>query len=195
MKPFLKVISLHQNQPALLKRARAGNREAQNMIYSRYAPVMLSLCRSYIRDAQYAEDAMVTGFFKVFKNLHSYKGEGSFEGWMRKIMVRQCIDHLRKKQPEQFLDLQETEVPGLVTGGDVPESLEVNDLQQLIDEMPDGYRTVFLMYAVEGYSHKEIAFQLSVSENTSKSQLYKARKLLQQKLARIKETAYEVRRV
>ncbi len=195
MKPFLKVINLHHNQPVLLKKAGAGDREAQNLIYERYAPGMLSLCRSYIKDLHYAEDVMVTGFFKVFKNLRSYKGEGSFEGWIRKIMVRQCIDHLRKKSPEQFMDPEDVRISETDDQGDLLADLEVQVLQQLIDTMPEGYKTVFLLYALEGYTHKEIASRLSIKESTSKSQLFKARKLLQQKVARIKETAYEVRRV
>ena len=195
MKPFLKVINLHHHQPELIKKARKGNREAQNEIYKRFSPTMLGLCRSYVRDIHYAEDVMITGFFKVFKNLNSFKGEGSFEGWIRKIMVRQCIDHLRKKSPEQFHDPESLNSAELTSGGDLPDSLEVEALQNLIDEMPDGYRTVFLLYAVEGYSHKEIATQLEISESTSKTQLFKARKLLQQKLAGMKESVYEVRRI
>lgn len=195
MKPSLKVINLNQNQPKLLKKAREGNREAQNELFKRYSSKMLSLCRSYIKDLQYAEDIMVTGFYKVFKNLDTYKGDGNFEGWIRRIMIRQCIDHLRKKSPEQFREPGMFDDAGWSVGGNLPEHLELEGLQRLIDEMPVGYRSVFLMYAVEGYTHKEIAEQLEISENTSKSQLFKARKLLQQKLSGTKESVYEVRRI
>lgn len=195
MKPFLKVINLHQNQAALLNKARQGNREAQNQIFTRFSPTMLGLCRSYIRDLQYAEDVMITGFFKVFRQLHSYKGEGSFEGWIRKIMVRQCIDHLRKKSPEVFLAGADEEFSAFSSEEELNTAFEGEDLQQLIDEMPDGYRTIFLMFAVEGYSHKEIAAQLEISESTSKSQVFKARKYLQQKLAGRKTSVYEVRSI
>lgn len=195
MKTFLKVINLHPNQTHLIRKAKAGNREAQNEIFRKYAPVMLSVCRAYVRDLHYAEDVMVIGFFKVFKNLSSFREDGSFEGWIRKIMVRQCIDHLRKNRPEQFVDMATDEALAGSTDNILPESLEVETLQILIDEMPDGYRTVFLMYAVDGYSHKEIATGLGISESTSKSQLFKARKLLQQKLADLKLQEYEVRRI
>lgn len=195
MKPFLKVINLHHHQPELINKARKGDREAQNEIFKRFSPTMLGLCRSYVGDLHYSEDVMVMGFFKVFKNLGSFKGEGSFEGWIRRIMVRQCIDHLRRKSPEQFHDPEWLRAAEMSSGSDLPESLEVEALQSLIDEMPGGYRTVFLLYAVEGFSHKEIAAQLEISESTSKSQLFKARKLLQQKLAGMKESVYEVRRI
>lgn len=195
MKPFLKVVSLHSHLPSLLKKAKAGNREAQNELYKRFAPKMLSVCRSYVSDLHYAEDVMVSGFFKVFSKLPEYKGEGSFEGWVRRIMVRQCIDHLRKRKPEYVVDPVSEHVPEGAAAEVFSDSLEVEMLQNLIDEMPLGYRSVFLLYAVEGYAHREIAEMLKISESTSKSQLFKARKLLQQKLAGLNEKAYEVRRV
>lgn len=195
MKPLLKVVNLHNHLAVLIKSAKGGSREAQNEIYKRYAPKMLSICRSYVDDLHYAEDVMVSGFFKVFKRLEHYKGEGSFEGWMRRIMVHESIDHLRKKRPEQFVDPLENDTLGGVDDEVWSDNLEVELLQRLIDEMPAGYRSVFLLYAVEGYPHKEIAGILNISESTSKSQLFKARKLLQEKVGALNEKAYEVRRI
>lgn len=195
MKPFLKVINLHHEPLSLIRKAESGDREAQNLIYRRYAPRMLSICRSYVSDLHYAEDVMVTGFYKVFKNLSSYRGEGSFEGWIRKIMVRQCVDHLRKKRPEQFMDLNSGDHSDMVGSMEAPEYFETETLQSLIDEMPEGYRTVFLMYAVEGYTHREIGEALGISESTSKTQLFKARKQLQRRLAELKPEIYEVGRI
>ncbi|WP_224488892.1 RNA polymerase sigma factor [Robertkochia flava] len=195
MKPLLKVINLHHDPAQLIRKATGGNREAQNEIYRRYAPKMLSVCRSYVSDLQYAEDVMVTGFFKVFKSLSSYRNEGSFEGWIRRIMVRQCIDHLRKSRPEQFVDLTTCEPLPRMQELEVPGYFETELLQMLIDQMPEGYRTVFLMYAVEGYSHQEIAEALGISVSTSKTQLFKARKQLQGKLAELKPEIYEVGRI
>ncbi|MBL7472457.1 RNA polymerase sigma factor [Robertkochia sp. 1368] len=191
----MKVVSLHNHLSSLIKRAKAGDREAQNEIYKRYAPKMLGVCRSYVSDLQYAEDIMVTGFFKVFDQISKFREEGSFEGWMRRIMVRQCIDHLRKKRPEQFVDPSEDALLDGADPGNWSDTLEVELLQRLIDDMPEGYRSVFLLYAVEGYQHKEIAAVLNISESTSKTQLFKARKLLQHKLVEIKDKAYEVRRI
>lgn len=195
MKSFLKVVSLHNHQTELIDSAKEGDRQAQNELYKRFAPKMLGVCRSYVNDLHYAEDVMVSGFFKVFKQLDSYRGEGSFEGWIRRIMVRACIDHLRRNRPEQFVDPAEDEFPEGSESGEWSDALEVEMLQRLIDEMPAGYRSVFLLYAVEGYPHKEIAAVLGISESTSKSQLFKARKLLQQKLGSLKDKAYEVRRI
>jgi len=129
---------------------------------------------------QFAEDAMISGFVKVFKNLDSFRHEGSFEGWIRKIMVRESISHLRKRQFIVYDDhvLEEK------TSHDAESHSEFDTehIQRLIDALPEGYRAVFVLYAVEGYKHQEIAELLDISESTSKSQLFKARRWLQQKL-------------
>lgn len=141
---------------------------------------MLSVCRQYIKDIQFAEDAMVQGFLKVFTHLDSFKHEGSFEGWIRKIMVRECITYLRKRQPiifdGEFLENHAQDYVSIGT------ELEVGEIQTLIDGLPEGYRLVFGLYALEGYKHSEIAEMLQISESTSKSQLFKARKRLQEEL-------------
>lgn len=148
---------------------------------------MLGLCRQYIRDLHFAEDVMVGGFVKVFKYLDTFKHEGSFEGWIRKIMVRECITFLRKSQPIVFDD----EVYDQAHKNQVlPTSeLDVEQIQSLIDALPEGYKIVFVLYAVEGYKHKEIAEMLRISESTSKSQLHKARKILQEQLQILGMTA------
>lgn len=141
---------------------------------------MLGVCRRYIKDMQFAEDAMISGFVKVFKNLDSFRYEGSFEGWMRKIMVRESISHLRKQQFIVYDDsiFDETAVQTV----DSSSEFDIDRIQQLIDALPDGYRAVFVLYAVEGYKHQDIAALLNISESTSKSQLFKARKWLQERL-------------
>ena len=158
-----------------------------------YAPKMLSVCRQYINDIHYAEDVMVVGFARVFRYLSSYRNEGSFEGWIRCIMVREAISFLRKQQKVEFVtdELPQTEDNSILP----PTDLEVNDIQQLIDELPEGYRMVFLMYAVEGYKHQEIAELLQISESTSKSQLFKARRLLQQKIKNLDRRDHGTRRI
>lgn len=186
----MKIISLFRNERSLLEKARSGNREAQHALYESMAPTMLAVCRRYIPDLHYAEDVMIEGFVKVFQRLESYRFEGSFEGWVRRIMVRQAIDFLRKKQFVVF----EEEVPEPVTiQWQSSDFLEVEEIEKMIDSLPEGYRTVFVLYAVEGYKHSEIAAMLDISESTSKSQLYKARKLLQEYLANNKNLHYGTR--
>ncbi len=148
---------------------------------------MLSVCRQYIKDVQFAEDVMVNGFVKVFKGLETFEYRGSFEGWIRKIMVRECISYLRKRQFVVYDDemLTVKAIPTQAEGA----FMEVEYLQSMIDALPEGYKMVFVLYAVEGYKHHEIAKMLEISEGTSKSQLFKARKLLQENLKFKKTTS------
>lgn len=177
----LKIITLYKNEKLLISKAASGNRQSQRLIYEHYAPKMLSVCRQYIRDVQFAEDVMVQGFVKVFFNLKHFRNEGSFEGWIRRIMIREAIDHLRKRQFVVFdEDVMENRQP---EKADVSTALEAEEIQSVIDSLPEGYRMVFVLYAIEGYKHQEIADMLDITESTSKSQLYKARKVLQEKLA------------
>ena len=177
----MKVIQLHQNEKRLIKKAIKKDRKAQQSLYETYSPKMLSVCRMYVKDLQFAEDVMLKGFMKVFVNLSSYKAEGSFEGWIRRIMVREAIDFLRSQKKVQFSEELEND-SALTSENSFGSVEEVDFLQQKIDELPEGYKTVFMLYAVEGYKHQEIAKMLNISEGTSKSQLSKARKLLQEKV-------------
>jgi RNA polymerase sigma-70 factor (ECF subfamily) len=176
----LKIISFYTNEKQLHKKAIAGNRDAQRTIYEKFAPKMLSVCRQYIKDIHFAEDVMVNGFVKVFKNLGAFEHRGSFEGWIRKIMVRESISYLRKQQFVVFDDEIVERKEGFEEATD--SVLDVEYVQQLIDALPEGYKMVFVLYAVEGYKHNEIAKMLEISEGTSKSQLFKARKMLQENL-------------
>lgn len=188
MKSFLKVIQLHKNESVLIKKAIKNNREAQHVLFEMHAPKMLSVCRYYIKDIQQAEEAMLNGFFKVFKNLKTYKSEGSFEGWIRRIMIRESISYLRQKKRIDFLS--EEDVSTYDYSNSMETDLEVNEIQKLIDDLPEGYRMVFIMYAIEGYKHFEIAELLNISEGTSKSQLFKARKMLQEQIKKVNKTSY-----
>ena len=184
MNPLLKVIQLYKNEAQLIKKAAKNHRDAQHTLYEMHAPKMLSVCRYYIKDVHQAEEVMLNGFFKVFTQLKSFKSEGSFEGWIRRIMIRESISFLRKKKRLEFSadDMEVYEKPV----NDTNVEFEVDDIQQLIDKLPEGYRMVFNMYAIEGYKHSEIAKMLSIGESTSKSQLFKARKLLQQQIKQLK---------
>lgn len=173
----MKIIQLHKNQAVLIKRASKQDREAQQLLFKQYSPKMLGVCRQYVKDMHHAEDLMLSGFLKVFTKLDTFKNEGSFEGWIRKIIVNTCLTYLNKKNPIQLTD--EDFVFDDVTTENL-ENTSVEDIQKLIDELPEGYKLVFNLYAIEGYKHSEIAKKLNISEGTSKSQLFKARKWLQQ---------------
>jgi RNA polymerase sigma-70 factor (ECF subfamily) len=188
MKPLLKVIQLYKNEKTLIAKAIKNSREAQNILFELHAPKMLSVCRYYIKDLQHAEEVMLNGFFKVFSNLKNFKAEGSFEGWIRRIMVRECISFLRQQKQIEF-SVEEVDFKHDFTN-DIATDIEVAEIQQLIDALPEGYKMVFVMYAIEGYKHQEIAQMLNITEGTSKSQLFKARNLLQQKVNDLNKTSY-----
>lgn len=183
----MKIIQLFKNEEKLIKKALQNNREAQQRLYNLHAPKMLSVCRYYIKDIQFAEEVMLNGFLKVFTNLKNFEHNGSFEGWIRRIMIRESISFLRKKKQIEFVT-DEVEI-NQVTINSVYSDMDVEEIQNLIDALPDGYRIVFIMYAIEGYKHHEIATLLNISEGTSKSQLFKARKILQEKIIKLNKTS------
>lgn len=186
----MKVLKLYKNESELIEKASKNHRDAQHQIYKKHAPKMLSICRCYIRDLQQAEEVLLNGFFKIFKQLDTFKNEGSFEGWMRKIIVRESISYLRKKKQLEFSaeDMELYEKPILHDST----ALDIEEVQLLIDKLPHGYRVVFIMFAIEGYKHSEISTLLKISESTSKSQLHKARKLLQQQIKQLNTTSYGI---
>ena len=179
----LKVIALHQDEKDIIAQAMANNRHAQQKIYSKYAPKMLSVCRQYIKDLQQAEDIMITAFMKVFTNLKNFEHKGSFEGWIRRIMVNESISYLRVQKKVGFL---EDEFYAEDTFNNIESHFSVEYIQALIDSLPDGYRMVFNLYAIEGFKHQEIAKMLGISEGTSKSQLSHAKKMLQEQINKLK---------
>ncbi len=185
----MKVVSLHKNYTVLIKKAKKGQRRAQHELFELFAPKMKSVCRQYLKSNDMAEEVMLIGFMKVFTHLDSFSGQGSFEGWIRRIMVNESITQLRKDKKLGFT--AETEIENSIDHvAYIETELEVAEIQKLIDAMPDGYKTVFVLYAVEGYKHSEIAELLNISESTSKSQLFKARKLLQSKMIKENNISY-----
>jgi len=182
----LKIIPLHNQTNQLIADAIKQKREAQQELFELYSPKMLGVCRQYVKDVHHAEDLMLSGFLKVFTHLPKFKNEGSFEGWIRRIMVNTCISYLRKKNPVQLSDEEYVFNNQAI---DSLESTELQDIQKLIDELPTGYKMVFNLYAVEGYKHAEIAKELNITESTSKSQLFKARKWLQAQYVRMNTIA------
>jgi RNA polymerase sigma factor (sigma-70 family) len=170
----------------LIKGCIRRDRTAQKSLYERYSSKMYALCYRYVKDSMDAEDVLVTAFTKIFERIAQFKGDGSFEGWIRKVVVNEALSFLRKNRPmylETDLEVADRE-PDYNALSD---HLEADDLLRLIQELPSGYRTVFNMYAIDGYSHKEIAEQLGISENTSKSQLSRARIYLQKVLADLQD--------
>ena len=167
---------------ALVKKCINGDQRAQRVLFDRFAPKMLGVCMRYARSSEQAEDVLQDGFVKVFTKLSFYKGDGSLEGWIRRIVVNTALDQIRKNAKFQDnVTLDDVDYK-LELKGNVLESLAADDLLKLINEMPTGYKMVFNMFAIEGYSHKEIAEKLEVSENTSKSQYSRARAFLKKKL-------------
>ncbi len=184
----MKVVSFYIPESKLIAKAKNNNRDAQRRLYNKYASKMLGVCRQYIKDVHQAEEAMCNGFLKVFTRINSFKEAGSFEGWVRRIMVRESISFLR--QQKKLFFLEEEHLIQVAPVSIIKSELEVEHIQQLIDELPQGYKTVFVMYAIEGYKHQEIATLLDISESTSKSQLFKARKQLQEALAKENRLSY-----
>ncbi|PIF32950.1 RNA polymerase sigma-70 factor (ECF subfamily) [Flavobacterium sp. 9] len=180
----MKIIHLHQEETEIIKLAVENNRQAQQQIYSRFSPKMLSVCRQYIKDIQLAEDVMITAFMKVFTNLNKFENKGSFEGWIRRIMVNECISYLRVQKKVKFT---EDEIYVEESFNAIDSKFSTDQIQFLIDALPDGYKMVFNLYAIEGYKHNEIAKMLGINEGTSKSQLSHARKMLQTQINTLKK--------
>jgi len=179
----MKVINLHQEEKELIELAVENNRHAQQKIYSKHASKMLSVCRQYIKDVHQAEDIMITAFMKVFTNLKNFKQEGSFEGWIRRIMINECISFIRVQKKFAFI---EDENYSEESFNNIESQFSVDDIQFLIDNLPDGYKMVFNLFAIEGFKHQEIAELLGINEGTSKSQLSHARKMLQDNINKLK---------
>lgn len=148
---------------------------------------MLSVCRTYIKDLHHAEDLMITAFMKVFANLKKFEYKGSFEGWIRRIMVNECISYIRAQKKVSFLEEENYQEDSF---NNIESNLNVDDIQALIDALPDGYKMIFNLYAIEGYKHQEIATMLGINEGTSKSQLCHARKMLKEQVLKLKNYSH-----
>ena len=165
----------------LIKACQKQDARAQRELYESYAPSMLGMCRRYVKGELEAEDVMIKGFLKVLTKINLYEGKGSFEGWMKRIMINEALGYIRKHK-SMYLEV-EIEAADKEPNFDILSSdLEVKDLMIMVNELPSGYRTVFNLYAIEGYGHREIGELLGINENTSKSQLSRARMQLQKKL-------------
>lgn len=161
----------------LIESCANNNREAQYQLYNLLSGKMFAVCMRYAKNREAAEDLLQEGFVKVFNNINKFRNEGSFEGWVRRIIVNTAIEEYRKTS-KMYPMISVDDTPIDVVWENANEDLELEDLMKLINSLSTGYRTIFNLYVVEGFSHKEIAEKLNISEGTSKSQLARARYLL-----------------
>jgi RNA polymerase sigma-70 factor (ECF subfamily) len=189
-------LSVERNQSIsesdLISGCIADDRRMQEELYRRLSPRMYAVCLRYAGNTEEAEDILQDGFIKVFKKLSSYRGDGSFEGWARRVFVNTAIEHFRRKKYLQpVTDKEENTLEGNYLS--VLDQLAERDILALIRQLSPGYRTVFNMYVVEGYTHKEIGEILHISEGTSKSQLSRAKVILQEMVKKFVEDKSNIR--
>jgi RNA polymerase sigma-70 factor (ECF subfamily) len=177
-----------------LEGCKAGDRKMQEMLYMQTAPKMLAVCMRYAKDRMEAEDVLQMGYVKIFQKISAYRNEGSLEGWIRRIMVNTAIESYRKNLRSLSIVTMETVYEQAALSPDSYRddfsSLGLQDLMKVIQKLANGYRMVFNMYVIEGYSHKEIAETLGISEGASKSQLSRARAILQQEIIKMEGFGY-----
>ncbi len=170
----------------MIEGCKKGDRQAQKLLYDRFSGKMYALCCRYVKDKMEAEDVFVTAFTKILDRIDQFKGEGSFEGWIRRVMVNESLSYLRRNK-SMYIETDIEAADHEPNYDRLENHLEAQDLLQVISELPSGYKIVFNLFAIDGYSHKEISKQLGINENTSKSQLSRARSLLQKRLLELEE--------
>lgn len=167
---------------ALIDDCISGNARAQKSLFDRFAPKMLGVVLRYVNNKERANDILQDSFIKIFQNLTSFKKDGSLEGWVRRIVVNTALDYLRRNK-KYLGHVEITDISlNVSNSSDAIGKLEKDSLMDIIQSLPEGYRTVFNLYAIEGYSHKEIADKLEITENTSKSQYSRAKTAIQKLL-------------
>jgi RNA polymerase sigma factor (sigma-70 family) len=168
----------------LIERCRKNDRTAQKMLYDKYAGLMLAICRRYVFEKSEAEDILMEGFLKVFTKINEFEGRGSFEGWMKRIFVNTAITNYHKssKHNKNHFDIEEIQIRKSEKPSYGESEFTHEELFRIIHSLPEGYKIVFNMYALEGYKHKEIADMLGIDINTSKSQYSRAKKLIRKRL-------------
>lgn len=164
----------------LIKACKKGDSGAQKALYNKYAPLLFAIARRYVKVTEDAEEVFSEAMFKILTKINTYTGKGNFEGWMKRIVVNESLMHLRKNSNMQ-LTIQVDDLQ-IETPSKVVDRMSRDEILELIDDLPPGYRTVFNLYVIEGYKHREIAEMLGISINTSKSQLILAKKRLREEL-------------
>ena len=177
---------LTKNDEELLKGCLKGDRSSQEALYKKYARTMYGICLSYANDSDSAQDMLQDGFVKIFKKIKSYDGQGSFEGWIRRIVTNTAIDYFRRERRlNNYIEYSDSKY--VTESSSIYQKLNFEEILKYIRKLPDGARVIFDLFAVEGYSHKEIAMKLNISEGTSKSQYNRARSLLQKMILKSEE--------
>ncbi|MBK9213807.1 MAG: sigma-70 family RNA polymerase sigma factor [Saprospiraceae bacterium] len=171
----------YQSENELILGCKNRDEKAYLVLYNRYSRTMMGICRRYMKVDMIAEEVLSNGFIKIFKNIDKYEAIGSFEGWMKKIMVRESLSYLRSKNNLQFATDDSIPLENQVFVH-IQSDVDCEYLLKLIDDLPEGYKTVFNLYAIDGYTHQEIAAMLGIQETTSKTQLHRARIWLKKKL-------------
>ena len=168
---------------SILNGCLTGEKTDQELLYNRYASAMFAICLRYAKDYHSAEDILQEGFIKVFGKLNDYRGDGSFEGWMKRIFINTAIEQNRKSLTHRYVNLNEEFQISIRPS--TLEKLLKDDLIQVIQTLPNGYRNVFNLYVIDGYNHREIAKLLKITEGTSKSQLARARNTLKKRIIKL----------
>ena len=190
---MLRLIPFFTTETQLIAALKRGEGKAHKVVYERFSGKMLAVCTRYCANQDDAEEVMLDGFMRVFEKIEQFREDGSFEGWIRRVMVTESLMFLRKnKQWRQEVPIDDVTVEPDFAWADT--DLNESELLRLVNQLPDGYRTVFNLYAIEGYSHAEIAETLGISEGTSKSQLSRARTLLQANLKKLEQESVLQRR-
>jgi len=172
------------DQKELIAGCIRGDRQCHLALFQQYSGKLLGVCIRYTRHRMEAEDILQDAFIKIFNNLQKYEGKGSFEGWMRRIAVNTALKNYHKSSyQKEKIGLEDYQEGAL--DPEVLSTLHEEEIMGVIAKLPDGYRMVFNLYVIEGFSHKEIATQLKIQESTSRSQLVKARKMLQSKITQL----------
>jgi len=166
------------SEEEILRGCRKNKRQYQEILYRKYAKKMYGICLSYAGDRDMAQDMLQDSYIKIFKRIKDFKQEGSLEGWIRRIVSNTAIDHLRQQQRIQKYISDKEEIKENSYESDALQNLQTEDVLDQVGRLPEGARVVFNLYALEGYTHKEIAKKLNITEGTSKSQFNRARKLL-----------------
>lgn len=155
-----------------------GRRDYQELLYRYFSPRMFGICLRYASDYHHAEDILQEGFIKIFNNMDKFRGDGSFEGWIKRIFINTAIEHYRKSVNHNgHAELEPNTVVRHISEK-ASDNLATQDLMKLVQKLSPGYRTIFNLYVIEGYSHREISNMMGISEGTSKSQLARARAIL-----------------
>ncbi len=176
------------NLNQLIKASIANDSKAQERLFNTYAGKMMTLCKRYAKTDAEAQDILQDGFIRVFTYLSTFESSGSFDAWIRKVFVNTALKQITKKQ-QYFEDISEESFSKVFEEADAVSKMSETEILMLLSELPDGYRTVFNLFAIEGYTHKEIGEMLGIEESTSRSQLVKARKMLQEKILELYKIA------